>query len=415
MNDPQIGGSGNGSGLRAEADSDSSKSLVRERISELAPLLIEVSHEIHANPELGYEEHKAAALLTRVMEEHGLDVERGTANLETAFTAATGDGSPHIALCAEYDALPGIGHACGHNIIAAAALGAGLALHEVTSDLGFRLSVIGTPAEEGGAGKAVLAQAGVFDGVDAALMVHPAPIDITEPPMLAVAQYRITYRGKTSHASAAPELGINALDAMHVAYTAISCLRQQTAPTDRIHGVINRGGDVPNVIPDSTTATYYVRSKSASELQVLMKRVEACFNAGAVATGCELEIDTDPNIYHEVIHNMAIADAYRANLETLGRVPLRRELVDPKHAGSTDMGNVSYLVPSIHPMIGINSFPAVNHQPEFAEHCASDAGDQAVLDGAIALAWTTLDLALDKALMDSAAAEFANKAKTASH
>lgn len=397
-----------------ERDSNSYKSIVRERINELAPLLIEVSHEIHANPELGYEEYRAAALLTGVLEEHGLDVKRGTANLETAFTATTGDGSPHFVVCAEYDALPGMGHACGHNIIASAALGAGIALHKVTSDLGFRLSVVGTPAEEGGAGKAILAEAGTFHGVDAAMMVHPAPIDITEPPTLAVAQYRITYRGKTSHASAAPELGINALDAMHIAYTAISCLRQQTAPTDRIHGVINSGGDAPNVIPDSSSATYYVRSKSASELKILMKRVEACFEAGAVASGCELEVDTDPNIYHEVIHNMVIADTYRTNLKALGRVPLRRELVDPKHAGSTDMGNLSYLMPSIHPMIGINSLPAVNHQPEFAEYCVSDSGDRAVLDGATALAWTALDLALDPSLMDAARNEFARavKAKT---
>lgn len=395
-------------------DPDTYKAISEKRINELSPLLVEVSHEIHANPELGYEEHKAAALLTRVMEEHGLQVQRGVADLETAFAATTGSGSPHIALCAEYDALPRIGHACGHNIIAAAALGAGLALHELASDLDFRVSIIGTPAEEGGAGKAVLADAGIFDGVDAAMMVHPAPIDITEPPMLAVAQYRITYRGRASHASAAPELGINALDAMHIAYTAISCLRQQTAPTDRIHGVISRGGEVPNVIPDSTKATYYVRSKSASELRVLMKRVEACFEAGAIATGCELEVETDPNIYHEVIHNIAIADAYRSNLEALGRVALPRELVDPKHAGSTDMGNLSYLIPSIHPMIGINSFPAVNHQPEFAEHCASEAGDQAAIDGAIAMAWTALDLALDKSLMLTAADEFERTVKPGS-
>ncbi|RIK11232.1 MAG: amidohydrolase [Acidobacteria bacterium] len=386
---------------------DVEKTALQKRIAELAPLLVEVSHEIHANPELGYEEHKAAALLARVMEEHGLEVQRGVADLETAFTASAGVGSPHIALCAEYDALPGIGHACGHNIIAAAALGAGIALSERASALGFRVSIVGTPAEEGGAGKAVLAEAGIFDGVDAAMMVHPAPIDITEPPMLAVAQYRITYRGRTSHASAAPELGINALDAMHIAYTAISCLRQQTAPTDRIHGVINRGGDVPNVIPEKTRATYYVRSKTASELKTLAKRVEACFEAGAIATGCELEIDSDPNVYHEVIHNMAIANAFRANLEALGRVPLPRNLVDPKHAGSTDMGNLSYLVPSIHPMIGINSLPAVNHQPEFAQHCVSEAGDKAVVDGATALAWTTLDLALDTSLMNAAADEFA--------
>lgn len=414
MNDPEASLPAEVGESRPGRDLGANKAALQNRINELAPLLVEVSHEIHANPELGFEEHKAAALLTRIMEEHGLEVRRGLAELETSFTATTGAGSPHIALCAEYDALPEIGHACGHNIIASAALGAGLALHELAGGLDFRVSVIGTPAEEGGAGKAVLANAGVFDDVDAAMMVHPAPIDITEPPMLAVAQYRITYRGRTSHASAAPELGINALDAMHIAYTAISCLRQQTAPTDRIHGVINRGGDVPNVIPDTTKATYYVRSKTASDLRVLMSRIEACFAAGAVATGCELEVDTDPNIYNEVVHNMTIANAYRTNLEAIGRAPLPRELVDPKHAGSTDMGNISYLLPSIHPMIGINSFPAVNHQPEFAEHCASEAGDRAVVDGAIALAWTALDLGLDESIMAAASDEFTGSIKNKS-
>lgn len=384
------------------------KSLIRGKVAELEPTLLRVSHEIHANPELGYQEHQAAALLTKLLEEHGLSVERKTAGLDTAFVATAGIGSPHIAICAEYDALPKIGHACGHNIIAAAALGAGVALAEYADQLGFKVSVIGTPAEEGGAGKALLADAGVFDGVDAAMMVHPAPIDITEPPMLAVVQYQVAYRGKTSHASAAPELGLNALDAMHIAYTAISCLRQQTAPTDRIHGVIDSGGDAANVIPDTTTATYYVRSRTASDLASLMKRVEACFEAGAIATGCELELRSDRSIYHEVIHNMTMANAYRSNTMKLGRTPLPRELVDPKHAGSTDMGNVSYLVPSIHPMIGINSLPAVNHQPEFAQHCVSEAGDRAVIDGAIAMAWTALDLALDSSLLAAAVGEFRN-------
>lgn len=372
---------------------DDAKAKAAESIEGLRDELLGASHEIHAHPELAYEEEHASALLSDALEAGGLRTERGLGDIATAFRATAGSSGPHFVICAEYDALPKIGHACGHNIIASAALGAGLALAPLADDLGFTVSVLGTPAEEAGGGKEELIKAGAFDGVDAAMMVHPAPVDITEPPMLAVAAVSIKYIGKESHASAFPERGINALDAMHVAYTAVSCLRQHIAPTDRIHGIETKGGDAPNVVPALTRAVYNIRSRTAGELEALIQRVRECFEAGAVATRSELSFKLIGNTYNEVRHNMVMADAYRENAIALGRTPLPRDLVDPRFAGSTDMGNVSYKVPTIHPMIGIASLPAVNHQPEFAEHCVTPAADQAVTDGATAMAWTIIDLA----------------------
>ena len=371
------------------------KSGVYEQIGRIQQDLLDMSHRIHAHPELGYEEEKACAWLSESLSQAGFDVRTGVCDLPTAFVARAGSGPLHLAICCEYDCLPAIGHACGHNVIAAMSLGAGIAAARVADDVGLTISVIGTPAEEGGGGKILMLERGAFEGVHAAMMAHPAPADSAAPHIIAATRFDVFYTGKESHASAHPELGVNAADALTIAQTAIGLLRQHIRPTDRIHGIITKGGDAPNIIPAHTSAEYIVRGRTLAELEELRPRVLRCFEAGAHATGATLQTG-EHQPYAEMAHDMEMAAIYRRNAETLGRT-----FPDPAHeqtSGSTDMGNISLAMPAIHPMIGLNSLPAVNHQPEFTAHCITPAADQAVRDGALALAWTAVDMAGDDAL-----------------
>jgi len=376
------------------------KEAARARLDEARDTLLDLSHRIHANPELGFKEEKAARWLSEALAKAGFEVERGACGLPTAFVARAGNGPLHIAICAEYDCLPGIGHACGHNIIAAAGVGAGIAAAKVADEVGLTVSVIGTPAEEGGGGKIILLEGGAFNGVHASMMVHPAPLDVAEPPVIAVSHFDVHYTGKEAHASSYPEQGINAADAITVAQTAIGLLRQHIRPSDRIHGIVTKGGEAPNIVPAHTTAKYYVRAKTLDQLQEIRAKVDRCFEAGAIATGCTLEIVEVEKPYAEMRHDSEIAALYQRNAEALGRKFRNVGSAAERFAGSTDMGNISLAMPAIHPMIGINSWPAANHQPEFTEHCATPVADKAVLDGALALAWTAIDLATDGALRD---------------
>ena len=376
------------------------KEAARTRLDEARDTLLDLSHRIHANPELGFKEEKAARWLSEALAKAGFEVERGACGLPTAFVARAGNGPLHIAICAEYDCLPGIGHACGHNIIAAAGVGAGIAAAKVADEIGLTVSVIGTPAEEGGGGKIILLEGGAFNGVHASMMVHPAPLDVAEPPVIAVSHFDVHYTGKEAHASSYPEQGINAADAITVAQTAIGLLRQHIRPSDRIHGIVTKGGEAPNIVPAHTTAKYYVRAKTLDQLQEIRAKVDRCFEAGAIATGCTLEIVEVEKPYAEMRHDSEIAALYQRNAEALGRKFRNVGSAAERFAGSTDMGNISLAMPAIHPMIGINSWPAANHQPEFTEHCATPVADKAVLDGALALAWTAIDLAADGALRD---------------
>ena len=370
----------------------------RERLKAAEPELLALSRRIHARPELAFEEERAAGWLADALDGAGFRVERGVHDLPTAFVARAGSGPLHVAICAEYDALPDIGHACGHNLIAALAVGAGLAAARVADDVGLTVTVVGTPAEEDGGGKILLLQRGAFAGVHAAMMVHPAPFDVAEPPTLAFAGIDAHFHGKASHASAAPERGVNAADALVVAQTAIGLLRQHIRPTDRVHGIVTRGGEAPNVVPAHTTARFYVRARTLRHLDEIRGKVLRCFEAGALATGCTLQIDDSSPTYAEVRHDGAMAALYRANAEALGRTFLEPRGDMSRFADSTDMGNVSQSIPSIHPMIGLSSLPAVNHQPEFTAHCVGAEADRALLDGALALAWTAIDLAGDDVL-----------------
>ncbi len=376
------------------------KTAARERLEGERDALIALSHRIHAHPEVGFEEERAAGWLCDDLANAGFAVTRGVGDLPTAFVARAGRGPLHVAFCAEYDALPGIGHACGHNMIAAMAVGAAAAAATVADDVGLTVSVIGTPAEEGGGGKILLLDRGVFAGVHAAMMVHPAPMDVVEQPFLACAQFEVRYTGKEAHASAFPERGINAADALTVAQTAIGCLRQHIRQTDRVHGIVTHGGDAPNIVPAHTAAHYIVRARTLAELDEIYGKVVRCFEAGALATGSTLEVSEDHLPYAEVCPDAGIAAAYRTNVTALGRfLPDLGPMLE-RMAGSTDMGNVSLALPSIHPMIGIESLPAVNHQPEFTAHCATPVADRAVMDGALAMAWTAIDLASDAAMVE---------------
>ena len=272
-----------------------------------------------------------------------LIIERSVYGLETAFRVTAGHGGLHMVICAEYDALPGIGHACGHNIIAASSVGAGLALSELADDLGIRVTVLGTPAEERGGGKIDLINAGAFDNADLAMMVHPGPMEVVDLPTLAWASLEVTYHGKESHASMAPHRGLNALDAINISYVAIAALRQHIRQTERIHGIVTHGGDAPNIVPRLTRAAYVVRAACSEELQLLKERVVRCLEAGALATGCELEVRWLVKDYEFVRMNPTIGALYEANLEKIGRSAIPRQVVGSQ-AASTDMGNVSQLV-----------------------------------------------------------------------
>ena len=374
------------------------KAAAHERIDAARDALIALSRRIHATPELGFEEERAAAWTAEMLDAAGFRVEPGVCDLPTAFRARAGSGPLHVAICAEYDCLPDIGHACGHNVIAASAVGAGLALARVADDVGLTVTVLGTPAEENGGGKILLHERGGFAGVHAAMMVHPAPLDMAEPATLAFQQFDVHYHGKAAHASAFPEQGINAADAITVAQTAIGLLRQHIRPTDRVHGIVLRGGEAPNVVPAHTKVRYVVRAKTVAQLASVREKVMRCFEAGAVATGARLELRNEQLAYAEVTHDRELAELYRRNAIALGRQLPDMGPMAERFAGSTDMGNVSQSIPSIHPMIGLNSFPAVNHQPEFAAHCATPIADQAVVDGAVAMAWTAIDAASDAAV-----------------
>ncbi len=370
---------------------------VQESVDTQRNALIELSHRIHAHPELGFEEVHACAWLSEALSNAGFTVETGICDLPTAFIARAGSGPLHITICAEYDCLPGIGHACGHNVIAAMAVGAGIAASRVADDVGVTISVLGTPAEEVGdaGGKILLLERGAFEGCHAAMMVHPAPHDSLLPKAIAASMFEVHYTGKAAHAAAYPERGINAADALTIAQTAVGLLRQHIRHTDRIHGIVTKGGDAPNIIPAQTSAKYMVRGQTIEELEALRPRVYRCFEAGALATGATLDIVGGSKPYAELSHDLDIAAIYRRNAEALGR-----SFPDPttEGAGSTDMGNVSQVIPSIHPRIGIDSLPAVNHQPEFAAHCITEAADNAITDGALAMAWTVIDMAQDTTL-----------------
>lgn len=362
--------------------------------------LLALSHAIHGDAELGFEEHTSSARVADILDKAGFDVTHGTAGMDTAVVASYGSGPLEIGVCAEYDALPGVGHACGHNVIAAAGVGAALALAEVADDVGLTVRLLGTPAEEGGGGKILMLDAGSFDGLHAAMMIHPSPFELAELGCLAVTHVDVAYAGRSSHASAFPTLGRNGADALTVAQVGIGLLRQHVDDAARIHGIVTDGGDAPNVVPERTGGTWLVRHETLADLEELYPRVRACFEAGALATGTELSITPRGPAYSEFESDLGLANAYQRHAEALGRefVPAAQAAAIPR--GSTDMANVSLELPTIHPMMAIESDGAVNHQPEFTAACIRPSADQAAMDGALAMARTAITAATDAPIRD---------------
>lgn len=369
------------------------KALVQERFSVVEEELKEISRWMYENPELAYEERQTSRRLVDFLSTNGYDVEYPVYGLDTAFAARAGSGGPEVVICAEMDALPSVGHACGHNIIATAALGAAAALAEMADDLGIRVTVLGTPAEESKGGKVDLIEAGAFAGASASMMIHPSPRDTVDPAMLAIHHFAVEFRGKEAHAAASPWEGRNALDAFVQLYVNVSTFRQQMLPTDKMHCIITDGGDAPNIIPSYTRSEWYVRAADKERLEVLMERFRHFVDAAAGATGCTSAIEFNGHEYTEMVNDPVMVELFAANSEALGRPMGRSSDEDASAAGSTDMGNVSRVVPSIHPMVGMDTRGAVNHQPEFAAHTITPNGERAIRDGAVAMAWTVIDLA----------------------
>jgi amidohydrolase len=356
------------------------------------PRLIALSRDLYDHPEIAWEEVRSARRVAEELSDNGFDITEKYCGLDTAFAARIGSGDLHIALCAEYDALPGLGHACGHNLIAAISVGAALALAPAADDLGVTLTVIGTPAEEGGGGKIELLERGGFERQHAAAMVHPGPVDIARARPFAVSHSHIAYAGRAAHAAAYPERGINAADAFTVAQVAIGLLRQQLPSSVRVHGLVTRGGEAPNSIPQRTEGRWYVRAETLAELAEIEPRVMRCFEAGALASGTALTVSAESKPYAEFRNDDDLLACYERRATAVGR----RFSTGPDimmARASTDMGNVSQVIPSIHPYIGIDSLPAVNHQPEFAAATITSAAQTAIAQGALALAGTVADAA----------------------
>lgn len=390
---------------------DQLKDDVVAAVDALAPELLSLSHAIHQDPELALEEFRAAARLSDAVETQGLPVQREAFGLQTSYVSEFGNDGPCVAILSEFDALPGIGHACGHNIIATSGLGAALALSKLNGRLPGRVRYLGSPAEERFGGKEIMARAGAFEGTDAAMMIHPANLDLAAMPCIAVSEVEAIYHGCAAHAAAMPYRGLNALDAVVTAYQAIAQLRQHIRQNERIHGIITEGGLAANIIPERAACRFYVRAADVHQLMELKARVQACFDAGALATGCRLEMIWGNTDYLDLKTSLPMADAFTRNAEALGRhfVPLSD--VPAGFAGSTDMGNVSHRVPSIHPMLAVAPEGVIIHNPQFTAWAASERGDAAVLDGAKALALTALDLMHNSALLGQVQSEFATTAE----
>ena len=380
------------------------KALVAGEIETHRDQLRELALRIHANPEPGFQEFQAAEWLTQYLEKNGFSVERGICQLPTAFRASYGQGKPAIAFLAEYDALAGIGHACGHNIIGTSSVGAALGTKPVVERCGGTIVVLGTPAEEGEGGKAIMANRGAFENVDVAMMIHPEDHDAATAHALVCQTLEVEFLGKAAHAAARPESGVNALEAMLLSFAAINALRQHIRSSARIHGIITDGGQAANVVPDHSAGSFMVRARDDDYLDELEQKVINCFTSGATATGAQLKYQWDEVRYASMRNNLTLAQLFQQNMRSLGRDPA---LGNPNASfGSTDMGNVSHLVPAIHPYVAIAPRGIQVHTTEFAAAAASEAGMKGMLDAAKALAMTAVDLLANREILTKIKEEF---------
>ncbi len=375
---------------------------IEQEVQTRKSLLLDLSHRIHAHPELRFEEHQAAEWLCETLTEQGFEVQKGFGTLETAFKASYGPhkaGKPTVAMLCEYDALEGLGHACGHNVIATMGLGAGLALAPLMSELDGNLVVIGTPGEEGGGGKAILIEDGAFKDVDAALMIHPMNENRSSCSLLARVAWEVKYSGVPAHAAASPHLGVNALDAVRLSFNGMDALRQQVTSDVRMHAVINHGGDVANIIPHEASLKVYIRAATRDYLyESVVPRMRAVYEGAAMMTGTTVEFVEIAKPYEDMIINQPLASSFAKHAERLGRKLADDE--EPVGFGSSDIGNVSHIVPSLQGLLQIDAV-ALPHTHEFEAAAKSPQGDKAVLDGATILASVAADVFNNPSLLKS--------------
>lgn len=387
-------------------DIDALKSAAIGEIDTDYQQLAGLSRKLHDNPETAFNEHKAADWLTGYLAEKGFAVEKGICNLPTAFRGIYGSGGPVIAFLAEYDALPGVGHACGHNLIATSAVAAGVASRKVVDELGGSIAVFGTPGEELYGGKAMMAERGAFDNVDAAMISHPGGGNRVIMHTLAVQTLDVEFFGREAHAAAQPEVGINALEAMILSFNAVNSLRQHIREKARIHGIITEGGKASNIVPAYSSASFMVRADEETYLDELEEKVLNCFTGAALATGAELKYEWGEVRYAPMLNNLTLAEIFRSNFKSLGRdIPLGDTTTINF---STDVGNVSQLVPTIQPLVAIASDDVLIHSPRFAEAAASEAALGCLLDAARAMTMTAVDLLADPEKMEKARDDFRN-------
>lgn len=381
------------------------KEKIKNEVSVSMGELERISEYIYMNPEEGHKEYKASAILIQSLEEHGFSVDKGIYGIETAFRGVykSGKEGPKIVFLCEYDALPGIGHGCGHNLIAAMGLGAGYGLKSVIDDIGGSIVVLGTPAEETSGAKVEMVRQGEFQGAAAAMMVHPNPVTEESGSSLALEALRFEYTGKASHAAAAPEEGINALDAVILLYNGINALRQHVTDDVRIHGIITDGGKAPNIVPEFAAANFYVRADRKEKRNEVAKKVIACANAAALMTGSTLKISNFEESYNDLRTNKIMSDLFNSNLLSLGEKEIRHGGLS---IGSIDMGDVSNVVPAIHPWLGLGNDKLVLHTREFAERTVSEQGRKAIYKGACAMAMTAFDIIISEEVQKEIGKEF---------
>lgn len=382
----------------SETNVAEAKAAARESSDQLRNQVIALSHSIHDEPELGFQEFRTRDKLVEFLSVHGFEIETNIAGMETAFVARAGTGPVTVGICAEMDALPGVGHACGHNIIAASAMLAAAVLRPLADQLGITIKVLGTPAEEFAGGKIFMLKAGAFTDVHAAMMIHPSSDEYPDHITRAVTGLKVTYTGRSAHAAQAPEEGVNAADAATVAQVAVGLLRQHLGAGAMMHGIVDNGGEAANIVPGRTTLSYDIRANDLESLRNIRERIAACFEAGAIATGCEVTIEEEWPAFSDFHNDPAMVDLYKNNAASLGRQFGSKSAAQRhREASSTDMANVSMKVPSIHPTLRLDSDGFGNHHPRFAEASVEASGDRATVDGGLAMAWTVIDLALNPA------------------
>lgn len=361
--------------------------------------LIEISDYIYANPELGNEEYKAVKVLTELLKEHNFEVEEKYLNMDTAFKATFDSGKPGLTvgyLC-EYDALPGIGHGCGHNMIGAISAGAGIALSKIINEVGGKVIVYGTPAEETNGAKVIMVEEGAFDELDCAMMVHPNDKTHASGTSSALYPIQFTFKGKTAHAASCPEQGINALNAVIQLFNGIDALRQHVTKDVLMHGIITEGGVAANIVPERAVAQFYIRAAKKATVTEVLEKVKNIARGAALMTGCELEMDRYELPYDDLNTNETLSEAFNENLRSLGIT----EIHAPKTGGgSSDIGNVSYVTPTIHPYISISNCEVRGHSRELAKATTESLGHERLLTAVLALAYTGYDVLSKKIILN---------------